>query len=819
MEINYKLLSNLRKETRRLATKVDSYLEEFEKIIFLDKVELKTINDFFNNSKRFLNKSSITKKQVKEVFYVFNMIDENEKFILDEFNSHLEFINLLTNKMKKTLINDREIKNIFGQNTYKLLNNFVYINFVSWVEKENKNSKEFFNKELEIKTQDLKTKFIKFDDELYDLISQKGKLFLERNGFNIKDETLSKKIVNIVDEIKISNHEDEKKKIKTDVVSAIELIKKIDTNLMTIPFYQREYVWTEELLINFLNQISDNKNKSLNIGNILISLKPIGVFNSKMIIVDGQQRITTLIMILNCLAKKILFNQSLIKSYSLLKELQYFENENFIRKLENKSNKKYIEELNEVLNIDLKNQSSLNGMVRKRSFIFKNYVLINNFLDKFDHESKINLFNKFNLVFLTTTSDKASDEIELFINTNSSRKPLTNYDLIRSFLVSKIREERDQENAIKLIEELDNLIKFDVKNSNKSKDIFFKIYLNYSDILTNQDTSFIKDLFKRFIILKGNKIQSNDDLIILLKEIIRILKSYKVFKMVANHPNVKIDDFIIPLGSGLNSTSIYDNFLLFITDSLISHKNDNNLILLNQFRKILLTLEKFDIKWKLFNFKGDSLTTSMNSLFKEFYDQTQSNFEEEFYYDIYNKFINIINKRDGFIEKIIKNKEKENLEEIIINSKENLSSSKIALKILNRVSFSLFNNGIYYDENINSYYSNIAPTIEHIFPQNNTKWKEEKPENVKELEEYLENIGNKFIFNKSKNSSAGNKTFSQKKLHYKNNNDLKLDETLNFEFKNKKLNLFEQENWSKEDIILREEFIITSLINIWKKYE
>ena len=78
---------------------------------------------------------------------------------------------------------------------------------------------------------------------------------------------------------------------------------------LVIPFYQRAYVWKEENWERFLNdlEIVTFTKKPYFIGSIILKAEQVNTWDSitdKKIIVDGQQRLTTLVLFFKALCLK-----------------------------------------------------------------------------------------------------------------------------------------------------------------------------------------------------------------------------------------------------------------------------------------------------------------------------------------------------------------------------------------------------------------------------------------------------------------------------------------------------------------------------------
>lgn len=84
-------------------------------------------------------------------------------------------------------------------------------------------------------------------------------------------------------------------------------IKEIFSNSYIIPEFQRPYSWGKEECSKLVEDITDfflnrSKNERYYLGNIVLYPDADGVLN----IIDGQQRLTTILLLMNALFKKAL---------------------------------------------------------------------------------------------------------------------------------------------------------------------------------------------------------------------------------------------------------------------------------------------------------------------------------------------------------------------------------------------------------------------------------------------------------------------------------------------------------------------------------
>ena len=73
-----------------------------------------------------------------------------------------------------------------------------------------------------------------------------------------------------------------------------------DRKKFIIPIYQRKYVWDKKMIIQLLDDIKNNRTE-LFLGMIIIKTNSVG----ERILIDGQQRITTLALIIKIINKKV----------------------------------------------------------------------------------------------------------------------------------------------------------------------------------------------------------------------------------------------------------------------------------------------------------------------------------------------------------------------------------------------------------------------------------------------------------------------------------------------------------------------------------
>lgn len=219
---------------------------------------------------------------------------------------------------------------------------------------------------------------------------------------------------------------------KEEIAEVIKLTGLYKLNL-GIPEYQRPYKWTEKNVNNLIDDIISNKDKSeYRLGTLVLHL-----FDQNLDIVDGQQRIVTLMLILYAISEK----------YERVKEL-----------LENK----------------LREHKFDNPISQKN--IYKNYQLIKQRINDFDEATVDFLLTK--CTFVKIVLNDVSEAFQFFDSQNSRGKELEPHDLLKAYHLREMREMPSDE-QIEIIEkwegidtdELASLFEYlyRIKNWSKSK--------------------------------------------------------------------------------------------------------------------------------------------------------------------------------------------------------------------------------------------------------------------------------------------------------------------------------------------------------------
>lgn len=260
-----------------------------------------------------------------------------------------------------------------------------------------------------------------------------------------------------------------------------------------IPSYQRRYAWTEDEQKALFDDIDNINNNNHLFGMIVCIYKPTndnGIH--KLELVDGQQRLTTIILLL--LAIKNIFSNSDSDS----EKYDSYEINNLIYCRDNNNNK---ESKMILVNLDMDNYNNLlNGRFDDNSGknnLLNAYRYFESLLVNFDikrlRNFKNNLLHKTKIIKLQATA--AGDAYKLFETINNRGLKLTPTDLIKNFILghaSIINEDTNKEVEklwSRLIQNLDEI----------DTDDFFRQYMCM--ILKNKVTiNKLVDEFRKYYI-------------------------------------------------------------------------------------------------------------------------------------------------------------------------------------------------------------------------------------------------------------------------------------------------------------------------------
>lgn len=669
----------------------------------------------------------------------------------------------------------------------------------------------------------------KFDDEIIDELSVLVKSEFDKNAakFWIFPEIMSidvkiamqkyvgsiSKFTNKKMNSKYFNyiHDNDFQKIRAqdDVAGNIQakayninmLITDIGAKEYHIPIYQRNYVWNEDSIERLLTDIMENN--YINLNNVTFHSSN-DIHSTRYEIIDGQQRLTTLFLILIALHRYLnsyfseFDGQWLSDNKELLAINQYIYR-NLFEEEKLKTNFARIEG-----NVDYSAfQELISGeectLESKTSQVYKNYVKTYEMLTKLNKEELKSFANKFlnNVVFIITI-DCESDEFTLFENLNTTSIPLSTIDLIKSYMLSLIKDEIEDK-EIRFQQAFDQKIIKELKNKNSAVKIdnFMRVYIRaFSQNLDSKKT--LLEQYKNIHNIPKASLGFNE-VTKLLDQLTEKLKMYKYVTKKTYVSNIeglsglKIEDFTETIGE----RDIYVPIMIRMCDKYIQGDLNSN-----EVRELLFELERFEVIFKICSYRGQSLSKVMD---KVLYKLTES---DDYTVDNLRKIL--------MEDQLIKNTLSISKKSFGAKFDEFEFTAQISKIVLTRVTNYLKNNRKITLNKSDAVRRIENASIEHIMPMNGNKWIEEKVVTENEHQSLVNKIGNHLLLENSLNSTIKDKLFIEKiekiKIQTHMEDDLTYrrgQDAIGFEIK-------ELKEYNAKTIQDRQRFLRRLAVEIWR---
>lgn len=492
-----------------------------------------------------------------------------------------------------------------------------------------------------------------------------------------------------------------------------------------IPVFQRDYAWTEEQCTKLFEDIvmAYKKDRPHFCGSFVYA--PLGSKKhiDSYIIIDGQQRFTTLYILIKALAdsadddrdkdalQRYLYNEDKFDRYGLDEK----------SKLKLKPVKTDNDQLLLLMSGKIEQMDK-----SRRGIIYHNYMLFMQLIKSFLEESSANSVLMINdgiekLICADIRLDTDDNAQEIFERINSTGIKLGLADLIRNYI---LMADTDQE---RLYEEywltVQNLL------PDKLLDNFFIDYLNM------KSDGFVKEseAYKSF---KQVYVEGKYDNEKMLQEILHYAKQYYVFCYGSSDFGAEVNKALAGLRK-LKQTTVY-LFLFRVFDDY-----ENGIINKNELARVLKMLLSYSIRRLVCEIGSNTLRGLYKTLYGRVFEQKEN---KNTYYDSLVSF---------FLQQTSKNTIPSDNEFVTALQEKNLYSKNALCKYL---LCAIENQG---KETLDT--ENLS--IEHIMPQNKNlsmSWQKMLGENWQSVhEKYLHTLGNLTLT--GYNSELGDKPFEKKK--------------------------------------------------------
>lgn len=532
----------------------------------------------------------------------------------------------------------------------------------------------------------------------------------------------------------------------------------------TIPVYQRDYSWRktphcDKLWLDLNNLVESAEEKKHFIGTLVVVNH-----KSEKIIVDGQQRLTTVSLFLLAMHKFLQkkpnktrdeenLENNILENYLVLK---YSSEERRVRLKPNKQDKINFDKLFE----DIEIVETDSNIVNNYNFFYKKISQSN-----FSCHQLFNAFEKLTIVVIELDSNE--DAQIIFESLNSTGLDLNSYDLARNYILMNLKPEKQEKIYNLYWKEIEQNTAFDVEEFIRN----FLIYFNRKKVKKEN----IYEYFKNYAVNRNNDKEE------ISKEMHRFSNFYSQILQINKFGNDKIDNALKNLIQ--KEGADFKVCICFLFDVFDNHKNDK--IQNHELLQIINLLESYAIRKFIVSNSKQGLNSWFPSLSKKIAEQTNKGYS---YFDAFNFFITSSTKHtykfyddQEFLESL-KHKE-------IYG---NYSTKHLLATLENHDDIEVFTEDL---------------DIEHIMPNKITsKWKSDLGDNWQEIhKKYLNTLGNLSLALAKNNKKMSNKSF---------------DEKQNIDYKNSKLKLNKKlasdEKWGEAEILARAEELAQEAVKIWK---
>lgn len=558
--------------------------------------------------------------------------------------------------------------------------------------------------------------------------------------------------------------------IRTGVM---DFIQDTTRKQFVIPVYQRNYTWSakkevKKLLDDFDSLINNANENNHFIGMIMYIEKRISVRFSQLIVIDGQQRLTTIFLILLAIRKickenNDIDNYDFINDSFILNTREQGENKLKLKPLINNDDtyRKLLEEKNYSLSEE-----------EKKSKIYLNFEFCYDYFKKIVVKYTISdiLENLNRLHMISIPLEDSDNPQQVFESINSTGVPLTAADLIRNYIL--------------------------MNNDNDTQEYLYRKY--WSEIEKFEpESDKLQEIFRFYLAVKNKELNKKNEV-------------YNAFKLYWDHSNLTIEERLKDI---LNYVRYHQMIYYLPSDNKMINES------LSEFRKnqskmpapFLMEMYALYDNRSISDYTFSSLVEIINSyLIRRWLCVLDTSSVTRFFPTLLRSVINECNGDYSNIVEITKY--------FLVNQsrgkghfvptdleleKSLLEKNAYTLRCVRTVLDRIEN----YDNSIKVNMDDL--NIEHIMPQSPDKegyWYSVTKLDPVEYDFYVNLIGNLTLCASVDNSKNGNKDFDSKKKVLMNTSHLKMNQ-----------DILSKDIWNQETILERTKSI-AKMINIIYPY-
>ena len=517
-----------------------------------------------------------------------------------------------------------------------------------------------------------------------------------------------------------------------------------------VPIYQRAYKWEISDSIRLAKDIlnSGKTKKEHFIGSIVYqNEKDVNMSEPKLYLVDGQQRLTTLVLItkaLNLIASELLAtgeNDDAKYVLSKTNNILFIDVDDKQKGYKIEPGKKDADTFNGIIKGESLKEIADSPLVSKNSSIYNNFIEVYKILKK-EIESGTNIKEEIyngGMLYVTVVEivlNADEDAQEIFESINSLGVDLSNSDLIRNYLLMTNSKQRElYQTCWEPIEKM---------FTNKTLEYFIKDYL-----LMMLEYSFNdKDAYKEYqgLAQESFLVDGVVNREAMLHDLYNVAKIYEPFVKWSDNYSKTTNTLMKELRDMDQSTAFPFLMRVFLDyQGFSGHKIDEET--LNKTINLIIT---YLVRRTICGVPTNTLRSFLLTLYRRIF-KVKDNYNH--YYEAIYAFMQRISTND------------------YLRSEEEMCEKLVTAPIYRNVKFATYllyriENGRYksvFSEQISTH----STTVEHIMPQHLTEeWEKMLNTNENDPEEihktYLDTIGNLSLSSREKNSVMSDESFEVK---------------------------------------------------------
>ena len=514
-----------------------------------------------------------------------------------------------------------------------------------------------------------------------------------------------------------------------------------DTIQFIVPIYQREYKWTPAETNRIMNDIlnAGKTNKEHFIGSIVYQYTEYNMAHQRLFLVDGQQRLTTIMLIskaLNIIAGKKMDDDDYEYVYNKTKRILYIDADDKAKgySVYPSENDRFV--FNVIISAKSYESIIENHMIPQDNYMLNNFINAYKCIDDYikgGYGIKNVIYNGLlNLSVVEISVDKTENAQIIFESINSLGVKLTNAELIQNFL---LMSNKDQESLYinKWKPMKDNLI------GESNMETFVKHYLHMKlEYQINDD-----DIYKEYVKYSNNFIENGEvDREKMIDDLYEVAEVYEPFVHESNHYSSETNNLMKEFRDMDQSTSFP-----FLMRVFLDHKN--NRIKDEELNKVINLIVVYTVRRTICGISSNTLRSFMLTLYRRIF-KVKDNYNR--YYEAIYAFLSTIRTND------VLRTEDETLDKLKLFAL--YRNRKFATYLLNRLENGRYPNN--YTEKVVA--DNVS--VEHIMPQQLTDdwiamlgYEEADEIHLK----YIDTLGNLSLSSRKKNSIMSNESFQKKK--------------------------------------------------------